>query len=134
MRAQLGFLSEAEVHERFFLCFHLSPHRAPSGTAVGRQGPIRCQRQHRRLNLLSSITVVPTLESPSTLKPLICVFLSKEGELRTECRDVQFRYFLIELLRKEVEFVFVGCGIIPIRQQIKLQQHWFVEDHDIRKE
>ena len=94
-------------------------------------GPIRCQRQHRRLNLFSSITVVLTLESPIKLETfLICVFLSKEGELRTECRDVQFRYFLIELLRKEVDFVLVGCGIIPIRQQIKLQQHWFVKDHE----
>ena len=119
----------------FFLSLHLSPHRAPSGTAVGRHGPIRCQRQHRRLNLFSSITVVPTLESAFKLETfLICVFLSKDGELRTECRDVQFRYFLIELLREEVDLVLVGCGIILIRQQIKLQQHWFVKDHDIRKE
>ena len=68
MRAQLGFLSEAEVHERFFLSLHLSPYRAPSGTVVGRHGPIRCQRQHRRLNLFSSITVVPTLESAFKLE------------------------------------------------------------------
>ena len=103
--------------------------------AVGRHCPIRCQRQHRRLNLFSSITVVPTLESAFKLETcLICVFLSKDGELRTECRDVQFRYFFIELLQEEVDLVLLGCGIIRIRQQIKLQQHWFVKDHDIRKE
>ena len=62
------------------------------------------------------------------------MFLSKDGELRTECRDVQFRYFLIELLQEEVDLVLVGCASILIRQQIKLQQHWFVKDHDIRKE
>ena len=91
MRAQLGFLSEAGVHERFFpLSLHLSPHRAPSGTAVGRHGPIRCQRQRRRLDLFSSITVVPTLASAFKLETfLICVFLSKDGERRTECRKVQ---------------------------------------------
>ena len=106
MRAQLGFLSEAEVHERFFLSLHLSPHRAPSGTVVGRHGPILCQRQHRRLNLFSSITVVLTLESAFKLETfLIRVFLSKDGELRTECRDMQFRYFLIELLQEEVDLV-----------------------------
>ena len=74
MRAQLGFLSEAEVHERFFPLSpssgRNSPHRSPSGTAVGRHGPIRCQRQHRRLNLFSSITVVPTLESAFKLETL----------------------------------------------------------------
>ena len=119
----------------FFLSLHLSPHRAPSGTAVGRHGPIQCQRQHHRLNLFSSITVVPTLESVFKLETfLICVFLSKDGELRIECRDVQFRYFLIELLQEEVDLVLAGCGITLIRQQIKLQQHWFVKDHDIRKE
>ena len=52
-------------------------------------GPTRCQRQDRRLNLFSSITVVPTLESAFKLETLlICVFLSKDGELRTQCRDV----------------------------------------------
>ena len=78
---------------------------------------------------------MPTLERAFRLETfLICVFLSKDSELRTECRDVQFRYFLIELLREEVDLVLVGCGIILILQQIKLQQHWFVKDHDIRKE
>ena len=120
---------------RDFSSLHLSPHRAPSGTAVGRHGPIRCQRQDRRLNLFSSITVVPTLESAFKLETfLICVFLSKDCELRTECRDVQFRYFLIELLQEEVDLVHVGCAGILIRQQLKLQQHWSVKDHDIRKE
>ena len=105
MRAQLGFLSEAEVHERFFslslsisLLIELLRER-PWDV----YGPMRCQRQHRRLNLFSSITVVPTLESACKLETfLICVFLSKDGDLRTESRDVQFRYFLIELLREEV--------------------------------
>ena len=118
----------------FFLSLHLSPHRAPSGTVVGRHGPIRCQRQHRRLNLVSPITGVPTLESAFKLETFLnCVFLSKDGELRTECRDVQFRYFLIELLQ-EVDLVLLGCSSMLIRNQIKLQQHWFVKDQDIRKE
>ena len=47
---------------------------------------------------------------------MICMFLSKDGELRSECRDVQFRYFLIELLQEEVDLVFVGCAGILIRQ------------------
>ena len=98
-------------------------------------GPIRCQRQHRRLNFFSSITVVPTLESAFKFETfLICVFLSKDGDLRTEYRDVQLRYFLIELLREEVDLVLVGCASILVLQQIKLQQHYFVKDHDIRKE
>ena len=45
-----------------------------------------------------------------------------------------FAISLIELLQEEVDLVLVGCASILIRQQIKLQQHWFVKDHDIRKE
>ena len=49
---------------------------------------------------------MPTLESAFKLETfLFRVFLSKDGELRTECRDVQFRYFLIELLQEEVGLV-----------------------------
>ena len=39
----------------------------------------------------SSKTVVTTLES------IICLFLCKDSERRTEYRTVQFRHFLIEL-------------------------------------
>ena len=74
-------------------------------------GPIRCQQQHRRLNLFSSITVVPTLESPINLETfLICVFLSKDGERGIECRKVYFCHFLVEQFRQEVNTVFVGHG------------------------
>ena len=48
----------------------------------------------------SPITVVLTLESAFNLD--LCN-LSKDGELRTECRKVQFRKFLIEVLRPEVD-------------------------------
>ena len=44
------------------------------------------------------------------------MFLSKDGEPRTECRDVQFRYIFIELLQEEVDLVLVGCAGILIRQ------------------
>ena len=72
---------------------------------------LRCQRQHRRLNLVSPITGVPTHESAFKLETFFnCVFLSKDGELRTKCRDVQFGYFLIELLQEEVDLVLLGCS------------------------
>ena len=41
-----------------------------------------------------SITVVLALESASNLDTYrICLFLSKDGERRTECREVQFATF-----------------------------------------
>ena len=44
------------------------------------------------------ITVVPTLERDFNLETdVICLFLSKEGELLTESKKVQFRHLLIEL-------------------------------------
>ena len=50
-----------------------------------------------------------TLETDFNLDTLkICFFLSKENELRTECRKVQFRNFLIEVLLPEVDIFFVG--------------------------
>ena len=56
-----------------------------------------------------SITVVPTLDEASNLNTYRnCLFLSKDGELRTECRKVQFRHFLIDLLRHKVDLVLVG--------------------------
>ena len=52
---------------------------------------------------------MPTFEWAINLDAdVICLFLSKDCELRTECGEVQFRYFLIELLRQEVDIVFVG--------------------------
>ena len=62
MRAQLGFLSESEVHERFFSLSISLLIELLREWPWDVYGPIRCQRQHRRLNLFSSITIVPTLE------------------------------------------------------------------------
>ena len=50
-----------------------------------------------------------------------CLFLSKDSELRTECRGMQCRQLLIELLcSREVDVVLVGRGL---PQHVKLRQH-----------
>ena len=49
-----------------------------------------------------SITVVTTLERAFNLDTM---FLSKDGERRTESRKVQSRHFLIELFQQEVGIV-----------------------------
>ena len=42
---------------------------------------------------------------------LICLFLSKDGELRTKCRKVQFRHFLIELFQHDVKPAACCCRL-----------------------
>ena len=48
-----------------------------------------------------SVMVAPTFGCAINLETnVICLFLSKDGELRTEYRRVQFRHFLIEFFRQ----------------------------------
>ena len=55
-----------------------------------------------------SITVVPTLERAFDLDTFsIWLFLSEDHELLTECWKVQFRHFLMELFRQEVDIFLV---------------------------
>ena len=44
-------------------------------------------------------------------------------ELRTECRKVPSRHFLIEFHREEVAIVLAGRGFFSQPQHIKLRQH-----------
>ena len=62
----------------------------------------------------------------------ICVFLSRDGEPRTECRKVPCRHFLDELFLQELENVLIGPR--QFHNKSSCACTWTVKEHNINPE
>ena len=51
------------------------------------------------------------------------MFSCKDGELRAECTEGEFRHFLVERSWREVDNSFAGLVFLPIPVRIKLRLH-----------
>merc|ERR1712025_989922 len=74
------------------------------------------------------VTVVVTLERTiGAHADVVGLLLREHSQLGSQCREVQLRDLLVQLLRQQVDIVLVGLGLLPILQDVQLCQHLVCE-------
>merc|ERR1712167_80903 len=70
------------------------------------------------------VTVVVTLERAlGAHSDVVGLLLRERSQAGSQCRQVQLRNLLVQLLRQQVNVVLVGLGLLPILQNVQLCQH-----------